>query len=167
MQLPWGAWRWLCIELCWYSKSPGSSTWHNVVAVAMVNKPQSLPTSWIWVFIQWMICLQEISNSLLRKHISTTAGYSFALTYLKNAWYCPPLSLRCSDEGKRCVTPPFLPIVRCQYRTRVPFAGRNTYHWCFCKGKLLTLVIIVRGTDITIIVNMFGGTHFSGKHISL
>ena len=107
LQLPWGAWRWLRIELCWYSKSTGYSTWHNVVAVAMANKPQSLPPSWIGVFMWWMIGLQEISNSLLHKHISTTAGYSFMLTYLETPGIGPSLSLRCSDEGKGCVTTPF------------------------------------------------------------
>ena len=39
----------------------------------------------------------------------------------------------------------------------------NTYHGCFCKGKLLTLAIIVRGTDIT--SEMCSGAHISRGNI--
>ena len=43
---------------------------------------------------------------------------------------------------------------------RCKLEDRNTYHWCFGKGKLLTLVISVWGTDITREMCL-GGTHIT------
>ena len=63
--------------------------------------------------------------------------------------------LRCLDEEQAH----YKPFSHCQYHASVSFEDGNTYHWCFCKGKLLTLVISVWGTDIT--REMCLGAHIS------
>jgi len=166
LQLPWGAWMWLRIELCWYSKSTGSSPWHNVVAVAMANKPQSLPPSWIWVFMWWMICLQEISSSLLHKHISTTVGYSLVLTYLENAWYWSFSILEMLRWRKRLCNNTFF-----THRSLSISSARTVCWWkhisrMFLQGETPDPSDNCSGNRYHQ-WNMFGGTHFSGKHISL
>ena len=63
--------------------------------------------------------------------------------------------LRCLDEEQA----QYKPFSHCQYHASVSFEDGNTYHWCFCKGKLLTLVISVWGTGIT--REMCLGAHIS------
>ena len=53
--------------------------------------------------------------------------------------------LKCVDEEQA----QYKPFSHCQYHAGASFEDGNTHHWCFCKGKLLTLVISVWGTGIT------------------
>ena len=61
--------------------------------------------------------------------------------------------LRCLDEEQAHYKP------FCQYHAGVSFEDGNTSHLRICKGKLLTLVISVWGTDIT--REMCLGAHIS------
>ena len=89
------------------------------------------------VHVEQLSSLDNVALTSSPKYVLLT----LAVSYTPSCWHSwrtldtgPLTSWRCSDEGKRGVTP-YLPIVRCQYRTRVPFADGKHILQMFLQGE--------------------------------
>jgi len=113
---------------------------------------------------EWSVCRRSAIVFFTNTYLLLLDTPSCSHTWKTPGIGPPPRSLRRSNEGKRCVTPPFLNIVRYQYRTCVPsLLLTETLSRMFLQGETPDPSDNCSGTDIT--SEICSGAHISRGNI--